>query len=262
MPARIKPEIVSRVKQLRQSLHRHNYRYYVLDDPEISDAEYDKMMRELVGLEADWPELASPDSPSVRVGAPPLSKFETTSHSVPMLSLDNGFHDSEIIDFDRRVKKFLRGESKILYTAEPKLDGLAVELIYEDGRLVMASTRGDGFSGEVITANVRTIKTVPLILQNIQDQKVPPFLEIRGEVFMGHEGFNHLNTERLKQNLAPFANPRNAAAGSLRQLDSSITAQRPLEIFFYGVGRTTDLDLNSHWEILQDQQKPPLGYCL
>jgi DNA ligase (NAD+) len=218
MPARIKPEMVSRVKKIRQSLHRHNYRYYVLDDPEISDAEYDKMMRELVGLEADWPELASPDSPSVRVGAPPLSKFETISHSVPMLSLDNGFHDSEIIDFDRRVKKFLKGEAKILYTAEPKLDGLAVELIYEDGRLVMASTRGDGFSGEVITANVRTI---------------------------------HLNTERLKQNLAPFANPRNAAAGSLRQLDSSITAQRPLEIFFYGVGKTTDLDINSHWETLQ-----------
>ena len=138
MPARIKPEIVNRVKRLRQSLHRHNYRYYVLDDPEISDAEYDQMMRELVGLESDWPELASPDSPSVRVGAPPLSKFETTSHFVPMLSLDNGFHDSEIIDFDRRVKKFLKAESNILYTAEPKLDGLAVELIYEDGRLVMA----------------------------------------------------------------------------------------------------------------------------
>ena len=251
MSARIKPEIVSRVQQLRQSLHRHNHRYYVLDDPEISDAEYDEMMRELVGLEADWPELASPDSPSVRVGAPPLSKFETTPHSVPMLSLDNGFHDSEIIDFDRRVKKFLSGQSKILYTAEPKLDGLAVELIYEDGRLVMASTRGDGFNGEVITANVRTIKTVPLILQNIQDQKVPSLLEIRGEVFMGHEGFSQLNTERLAQNLAPFANPRNAAAGSLRQLDSSITAQRPLEIFSYGIGRTTDLDLNSHWEVLQ-----------
>ncbi len=251
MSARIKPEIVSRVQQLRQSLHRHNHRYYVLDDPEISDAEYDEMMRELVGLEADWPELASPDSPSVRVGAPPLSKFETTPHFVPMLSLDNGFHDSEIIDFDRRVKKFLSGQSKILYTAEPKLDGLAVELIYEDGRLVMASTRGDGFNGEVITANVRTIKTVPLILQNIQDQKVPSLLEIRGEVFMGHAGFSQLNTERLAQNLAPFANPRNAAAGSLRQLDSSITAQRPLEIFSYGIGRTTDLDLNSHWEVLQ-----------
>jgi DNA ligase (NAD+) len=251
MSARIKPEIVSRVQQLRQSLHRHNHRYYVLDDPEISDAEYDKMMRELVELEADWPELASPDSPSVRVGAPPLSKFETTPHSVPMLSLDNGFHDSEIMDFDRRVKKFLSGQSKILYTAEPKLDGLAVELIYEDGRLVMASTRGDGFNGEVITENVRTIKTVPLILQNIQGQKVPSLLEIRGEVFMGHEGFSQLNAERLAQNLAPFANPRNAAAGSLRQLDSSITAQRPLEIFSYGIGRTTDLDLNSHWEVLQ-----------
>ena len=251
MPARIKPEIVSRVKQLRQSLHHHNYRYHVLDDPEISDVEYDKMMRELVRLEADWPELTSPDSPSVRVGAPPLSKFETTSHSVPMLSLDNGFHDSEIIDFDRRIKKYLKGERKILYTAEPKLDGLAVELLYEVGRLVMASTRGDGFTGEVITANVRTIKTVPLILQHVQGQNIPPLLEIRGEVFMGHEGFNHLNRQRLKQDLAPFANPRNAAAGSLRQLDSGITAQRPLEIFFYGVGRTTDLDVNSHWEMLQ-----------
>ena len=251
MPATIAPEIIKRVKQLRQDLHRHNYRYYVLDDPEISDAEYDTLMRELVGLEADWPQLASPDSPSVRVGAPPLDKFETTTHAVPMLSLDNGFQDSEIIEFDRRVRKFLNSESKILYTAEPKLDGLAVELIYEDGRLATASTRGDGLTGEVITANVKTIKTVPLILQNILHQDVPRLLDVRGEVFMGHTGFNQLNAERLKENLAPFANPRNAAAGSLRQLDSGITARRPLEIFFYGLGNATGLDVNSHSEILE-----------
>ena len=251
MPARVKPEIVQRVKELRQVLHRHNYRYYVLDDPEISDGEYDKLMRELVGLETEWPELASPDSPSVRVGAPPLTKFETTTHSVPMLSLDNGFHDSEILEFDRRITRLVKGESEILYTAEPKLDGLAVELIYEDGRLVTASTRGDGLTGEVITANVKTIKTVPLIVQKLQDQEVPRLLDVRGEVFMGHVGFNKLNANRLKENLAPFANPRNAAAGSLRQLDSGITAQRPLEIFFYGVGNITGLDIDSHAEILE-----------
>ncbi|UCH23765.1 MAG: NAD-dependent DNA ligase LigA [Deltaproteobacteria bacterium] len=258
MATSVTPEIVSRVEALRRSLHRHNYRYYVLDDPEISDAEYDQLLRELMALEKAWPELASPDSPSVRVGAPPLSKFETTTHTIPMLSLDNGFSDSEIVDFDRRIKRFLKLEEKILYTAEPKFDGLAVELVYQEGRLVMASTRGDGITGEVITDNVRTIKAVPLILQNFKNQHIPPLLEVRGEVFMGHEGFRHLNAERLQQDLPPFANPRNAAAGSLRQLDSAITAQRPLEIFFYGVGRAIDLDSISHWETLQQLKR--LGF--
>ncbi|MGD2269304.1 MAG: NAD-dependent DNA ligase LigA [Desulfobacterales bacterium] len=251
MPARVPPEIQQRVAELRQSLHHHNYRYYVLDDPEIADAEYDRMMHELMALEADWPGLTSPDSPSVRVGAPPLSKFETTPHSLPMLSLDNGFTDSEILDFDTRLKRFFSGREEILYTAEPKLDGLAVELVYEAGRLAMASTRGDGFIGEVITANVKTIRTVPLILQNYQNSNTPAFLEARGEVFIGHAGFRQLNAQRIQQNLPVFANPRNAAAGSLRQLDSSITAQRPLEIFFYGVGRAPDLHVDSHWETLQ-----------
>lgn len=258
MATKVTPEILNRVEALRQSLHRHNYRYYVLDDPEISDAEYDRLMRELMALEKAWPELVSPDSPSVRVGAPPLSKFETTTHTIPMLSLDNGFNDSEIVDFDGRIKRFLKLEEKILYTAEPKLDGLAVELVYRGGRLVMASTRGDGITGEVVTENVRTIRAVPLILQNFKDQQIPPLLEVRGEVFMGQEGFRHLNAERIQQGLPPFANPRNAAAGSLRQLDSAVTAQRPLEIFFYGIGRSTDLNSISHWETLQQLKR--LGF--
>jgi DNA ligase (NAD+) len=250
MSTNIEPSIVKRVQVLRESLHRHNYRYYILDDPEISDVEYDRMMQELIQLETAWPQLSSTDSPTVRVGAPPLSKFETVNHSVPMLSLDNGFEDANIIAFDERVRKQIDGEDRILYTAEPKLDGLAVELVYENGKLTAASTRGDGISGELITANVKTIKSVPIILHSAEERTIPPLIEVRGEVFIGHDGFRQLNRERLDQELPPFANPRNAAAGSLRQLDSSITARRPLEIFFYGVGLVADLDIDSHWELL------------
>ena len=242
--------IPKRIEDLRQALHRHNYRYYILDDPEISDAEYDRMMQELIRLETDYPELSSPDSPSLRVGSPPIEKFESIEHSIPMLSLDNGFDDSDIIEFDRRIKRNLNIDAEIFYTAEPKLDGVAVELVYENSRLVTASTRGDGFSGELITPNVRTIRTVPLKLHNGKENKVPSILEVRGEVFIGKNAFKRLNTERLDENLPPFANPRNAAAGSLRQLDSKITAKRPLEIFIYGVGRVTDLTLESHWDML------------
>ncbi len=250
MQGSIDQKIVKKVKRLRKELHEHNYRYYVLDDPEISDAEYDRMMQELLKIESTYPELLSPDSPSLRVGAPPLEKFETTTHLTPMLSLDNGFNDSDIIEFENRVKKNITTDDLIVYTAEPKLDGVAVELVYENGSLVMASTRGDGISGEVITSNVRTIRSVPLLLNKEKSQKIPIRLDVRGEVFIGKEGFKHLNNERLKQNIPVFANPRNAAAGSLRQLDSSVTAKRPLEIFIYGVGNIEDFAIESHWEAL------------
>lgn len=247
----VDPAIVEKVQALRAALHRHNYRYYVLDDPEISDSEYDRMMKELIEMEKTWPALSSPDSPSLRVGAPPVSKFETATHSIPMLSLDNGFEESDIFDFDNRVKKHLKVDGEIEYTAEPKLDGLAVELVYEMGKLAVASTRGDGIVGEVITSNIKTIPSVPLILQQEGKHKIPSHLEVRGEVFIGLAGFERLNKQRIDQGLSAFANPRNAAAGSLRQLDSSITAKRPLEIFFYGTGSVTDMVFYSHWETLQ-----------
>ena len=251
MPAHIDPSVIKRVEDLRKSLHRHNYLYYVLDNPEVSDAEYDRMMQELRSLEADYPELSRPDSPTLRVGAPPLDKFETVAHSIPMLSLDNAFDAEGVIEFDRRLMRFLKRDERILYTAEPKLDGVAVELVYENGKLVTASTRGDGFRGEVITSNVRTIRSVPLQLQIEKEITTPSILEVRGEVFIGREAFKKFNDERLKQDLPVFANPRNAAAGSLRQLDSSVTAERPLEIFVYGIGIVADLIFESHGDMLQ-----------
>ena len=159
------PAVIKKVEDLRSALHRHNYRYYVLDDPEISDAEYDRMMQALIELEAAYPDLASPDSPSSRVGAPPLAAFETVAHSIPMLSLDNGFSDADIIEFDRRIKKNLKTDDEVVYNAEPKVDGVAVELVYENGRLVSASTRGDGINGEMITSNVRPYDPCPLSLK-------------------------------------------------------------------------------------------------
>ncbi len=255
MPENASRQIVKTVEDLRKALHRHNYRYYVLDDPEISDAEYDRMMQKLRRLEQDYPQLASPDSPTVRVGAPPLEKFETVSHTIPMLSLDNAFNDEDILEFDQRVRRNLGAREEIIYTAEPKLDGVAVELIYEDGKLITASTRGDGFTGEVITNNVKTIQTVPLVMQTDGLTAIPPRLEVRGEVFIGLGAFKKLNEERLEQELPPFANPRNAAAGSLRQLDSTITAARPLEVFFYGVGIVQDIDFDSHAELLESLKR-------
>ena len=245
------PEIVAKVEDLRKKLHHHNYRYHVLDDPEVSDAEYDRMMRELIRLEEVHPELVRPDSPSVRVGALPLTRFETFSHSIPMLSLDNGFNDTDILDFDQRVKRNLKSAEDILYTAEPKMDGVAVEVVYEDGKMVAAATRGDGVMGELITANVKTIRAVPLLIQPSSLWGEPSLLEVRGEVFIGTKEFSTYNRERLDQGLPPFANPRNAAAGSLRQLDSKITSGRPLDIFFYGVGLVSGVELESHWDLLQ-----------
>jgi len=251
MPATIDPEIIQRTQDLRKTLHHHNHRYYVLDDPEISDSEYDRLMQELIRLEQTYPDLASPDSPSARVGAPPLAKFDSIAHTIPMLSLDNGFADKDILDFDKRIKRHLDRPADIIYTAEPKMDGVAVELVYEDGKLLTASTRGDGVTGEVIAANARTIGTVPIVMRKDLSSAPPSRLEVRGEVFIGIETFKNWNLERIDQDLTPYANPRNAAAGSLRQLDSKVTASRPLEIFFYGVGVVTDYEFDSHWELLQ-----------
>jgi DNA ligase (NAD+) len=251
MPSIIDIEIVDKVNNLRKALHHHNYRYYVLDDPEVSDAEYDRLMQALIRLEQAYPQLARADSPSVRVGAPPLTKFETMAHSIAMLSLDNAFHDDDILEFDRRVKRNLGTDCEISYTAEPKMDGVAVELVYENGKLSAASTRGDGVTGELITANVSTIGAVPLVMQADNGNEFPSRLEVRGEVFIGIEAFKRLNQERIEKDLAPFANPRNAAAGSLRQLDSKITAGRPLDIFVYGVGMVADIVFESHWKLLQ-----------
>ncbi|MFH0728637.1 MAG: NAD-dependent DNA ligase LigA [Pseudomonadota bacterium] len=250
MPDAIDPKIMERVEWLRRELHHHNHRYYVLDDPEVSDAAYDRMMQELTVLEKAHPELRTPDSPTARVGAPPLASFASAPHALPMLSLDNGFNDSDILDFDQRVRKLLETGGPILYTAEPKLDGIAVEIVYEDGRLTLGTTRGDGVNGEVITENIRTIRPVPLILQPGPDGKTPSLLEVRGEVFINRAGFQELNNRRQEEGLPLFANPRNAAAGSLRQLDSTVTALRPLDVFFYGLGRAEGLFVTSHWEML------------
>ena len=250
MPEDVSPQILEKAQVLRSALHRHNYRYYVLDDPEISDAEYDRLMQELIQLEEKYPQLRQPDSPTVRVGAPPLEKFDSVAHSIPMLSLDNGFNDEDILEFDLRVRRNLSEPDSISYTAEPKMDGVAVELIYENGKLVAAATRGDGQTGEVITDNVKTIQTVPLVMQSDPATPLPPRCEIRGEVFIGLEAFKRLNQERIHQEQPPFANPRNAAAGSLRQLDSKITATRPLEAFFYGVGLVEGAAFETHGELL------------
>jgi len=221
-------------QKLRRELTEHSYRYHVLDDPVIDDQTYDMMLRQLIDIEIRFPELVTEDSPTRRIGAPPLTAFDTAPHSVPMLSLDNAFNDQEILDFHARCLK-TSGANTLTYTAEPKLDGLAVELTYENGVLVLATTRGDGYTGEVITENIRTIKSVPLRLMD-NKTTVPDFIEVRGEVIIRHKDFEMLNQRRLDKGEPVFANPRNAAAGSLRQLDSKITAQRPLTIFVYGVG--------------------------
>ena len=219
--------------ELCTELHRHNYRYYVLDAPEIPDSEYDRLFRELLELEAAWPELLTPESPSQRVGAAPLEKFEPVRHSLPMLSLENAFDEQEMREFDARLKRFLAADGEIDYVCETKMDGVAVELVYRDGRLAIGATRGDGTTGETITENLKTLPSIPLVLQ----AGAPPLLEVRGEVYMNLADFQGLNREREEEGQPTFANPRNATAGSLRQLDSAITARRPLRIFCYGVGQ-------------------------
>jgi len=217
---------------LRAEIARHDHRYYVLDDPEVPDVEYDRLMRELRALEHAHPELTSPDSPMQRVAGAPSATFAAVRHVVPMLSLDNAFAAEEVLDFDRRVRERLGGPATVEYCAEPKLDGLAVSLRYEHGLLVHAATRGDGLTGEDVTANVRTIRSVPLRLVG----EVPTELEVRGEVFMPLAGFQRLNDDAAAAGDKLFVNPRNAAAGALRQLDPAVTARRPLAVFFYGAG--------------------------
>lgn len=242
--------VKKRAERLREEIEYHNYLYYILDQPEISDAQYDRLMRELEKLEEQYPELRFPNSPTQRVGAPPLEAFEIVRHTLPMLSLANAFDETEAKDFDKRVKKFLGSSVDVTYVAEPKLDGLAVELVYEQGQFAVGSTRGDGINGENITQNLRTIKTIPL--QLIQKEiPTPEHLEVRGEVIMQLKKFKELNRKREEMGEPVFANPRNAAAGSVRQLDSKITAGRPLEIYCYGIGEVRGRSFNTHWEILQ-----------
>ena len=241
--------IQNKITHLRTTLVHHEYQYHVMDAPEVPDAEYDRLMNELRELEAQHPELITPDSPTQRVGAAPLSAFEQVRHEVPMLSLDNAFDEATYLAFDKRVKDRLKTTDDITFCCELKLDGLAVSLLYEEGLLVQAATRGDGTTGENITANVRTIRAIPLRLKG---ENIPARVEVRGEVFMPQAGFEKLNEEARRSGNKVFANPRNAAAGSLRQLDPRITAKRPLTFFCYGFGLLEGGEMPaSHWQRLQ-----------
>jgi DNA ligase (NAD+) len=238
------------IEKLREQINRHNHLYYVLDNPELTDAEYDALMRRLEVLETEHPDLLTPDSPTQRVGARPSEKFAVVVHRQMMMSLANAMDAEEMREFDRRIKRFLHSEAEIEYVAEVKLDGLAVELVYEDGRLTVGSTRGDGVHGEDVTQNIRTIKSVPLRLIHAHG-KVPRLLEVRGEVILPRRAFERLNNERVAAGEPPFANPRNAAAGSLRQLDPKISAARPLDIFCHTPGAIEGVSYQSQWEFLE-----------
>ena len=239
----------AKLESLRERLHRYNHAYHALDDPQVSDAQYDALMEELRELERRHPELISADSPTQRVGATPLAAFGEIHHRLPMLSLDNAFSDEVVRDFDRRVRERLGTAEPVRYSAEPKLDGLAVSATYEDGVFVQGATRGDGETGEDITQNLRTIAALPLKLRGAGQ---PRLLEVRGEVFMPKERFEKFNAEAAARGEKTFVNPRNAAAGSLRQLDARITAQRPLDIFIYGTGHVEGGELPAtHGETLQ-----------
>ena len=242
--------IEQEILDLRQQIEKHNYQYHVLDDPLISDAEYDRLFRRLVELEKEHPELISPDSPTQKVGAAPLANFKTVQHTLPMLSLSNASDQEEMEEFQERIQRFLKTTETIEYVAEPKIDGVAVELVYESGRFSLGSTRGDGVNGEDITLNLRTIRSVPMSLRKAT-RPLPERLEVRGEVFLSREAFQKMNREREEEGQPLFANPRNAAAGSLKQLDSTITAKRSLDIFFHGRGVMTGATFASHWEFLQ-----------
>ncbi len=247
-------EAQKRIQALREQLDYHSYRYYVLDDPELTDAEYDRLFRELQQLEEQFPELVTPDSPTQRVGGEPLDAFEPVQHATPMLSIDNAFDDQELRDFDARLHRLLETDEPFEYTVEPKMDGVAVELVYLDGRLEVGSTRGDGITGENITANLKTIKSIPLKLRD-RELPLPSRLDVRGEVYYPIEAFKRLNREREKAGEPTFVNPRNSASGSLRQLDPGVTASRPLDIFVYGLGLIEGYELTSQWQALQAFKK-------
>lgn len=239
-------EILRRAAELRKTLAHHSYLYYVLDRPEITDFEFDKMYRELVDLEAAHPEIVTPDSPTQRVGGKASDDFQKVTFTRPMLSLANVFNAGELAEFDRRVRGGLAEGERVEYITELKIDGLSMNLIYEGGRLVAGVTRGDGRVGEDVTANVKTIRSIPLFIEN-----APPYMEIRGEVFMPRKSFARLNEERDEAGLMPFANCRNAAAGSLRQLDPHVTAARGLDFFAYAIGEVDGLDVSSQEELLE-----------
>jgi DNA ligase, NAD-dependent len=240
-------KVKQRIAKLRALINYHNHRYYVLDSPEISDAEYDKLMRELKELETAYPEFITSDSPTQRIGAPPVETFRVVEHPQPLLSLANAFSDEELSAWHKRASNLLGGRQFDL-VCEPKIDGLAVALIYIDGLFVTGATRGDGYHGENITQNLKTVRSIPLSVSG----ETPPRFEVRGEVYLPKAGFKKLNEERAKEGLPLFANPRNAAAGSVRQLDSSITARRPLDIFVYGLGWAEGMAVpDTHWEIMQ-----------
>jgi DNA ligase (NAD+) len=241
------PEIKERIEQLRTQINHHNYRYHVLDSPEISDAEYDELMRELKQLEEKYPQFLTPDSPTQRVGAEPLEAFGVVEHPLPLLSLANAFNKDELLAWYTRTSRLVAGQQFNL-ACEHKIDGLAVALTYIDGQLITGATRGDGFRGENITQNLRTIRSIPLSVTN----EAPPRFEVRGEVFLPKAGFHKLNQERAAEGLPLFANPRNAAAGSVRQLDPRITAKRPLDIYIYALGYAEGKATpETHWETMQ-----------
>ncbi|MFD2016010.1 NAD-dependent DNA ligase LigA [Vibrio olivae] len=252
-------EIQEKLNQLKETLHYHSVKYYVEDSPEIPDAEYDRLMRELQEIEAQHPDLITIDSPSQRVGGAPLDGFETVAHEIPMLSLDNAFDDEEIDSFYKRMQDRIPAAALDGFCCEPKLDGLAVSILYENGVLVRAATRGDGANGENITENVRTIKAIPLKLRG---EGWPQRLEVRGEVFMPKAGFEQFNQQALKKGQKVFVNPRNAAAGSLRQLDSRITATRPLNFYAYSVGVVEGVELApSHYDRFLQLKRWGLPMC-
>lgn len=237
------------VRELTAQVERHAYRYHVLDDPVIADSEYDELFRRLCELEREHPELALPNSPTARVGGPPLDKFAAVRHTRPMLSLDNVTDRDELADFEQRIQRFLKSGDPLEYVVEPKIDGVGVELVYEDGDLKVASTRGDGVQGEDITRNVRTIRSVSLSLRR-EGPSAPRLLAVRGEVFYPTEGFRRLNRQREEAGEPVFANPRNAAAGALKQLDSKVTASRPLDLFCHGMGAVEPASFASHADFL------------
>ncbi|MEM9182214.1 MAG: NAD-dependent DNA ligase LigA [Pseudomonadota bacterium] len=242
----------SRVSELRRALEKYSHEYYVLDQPTVPDAEYDRLLRELEALEAANPELITPDSPTQRVGGAPLPQFESVQHEVPMLSLGNAFAEQEVEEFDQRIRQRLDRDEPVSYVAEPKLDGLALSLLYRDGQLVRAATRGDGNSGENVTLNARTIRAIPLRLRG----EVPPLVEVRGEVYISKADFERYNASAEASGAKRFVNPRNAAAGSLRQLDPRLTAQRPLSFFAYAGAQLADAELPlTHGEFLQQLRK-------
>ena len=240
-------KVKGRIDELKTDINYHNYRYYVLDSPEISDAEYDGLMRELKKLEEEYPQFLIPDSPTQRVGAAPVEAFGVVAHPLPLLSLGNAFSQDELLAWYTRISKLVAGQ-QFNFACEHKIDGLAVALTYVNGQLTTGATRGDGFRGEDITQNLRTIRSIPLSIS----RGVPPRFEVRGEVFLPKAGFHKLNQERVSEGQPLFANPRNAAAGSVRQLDPRITAKRPLDIYIYMLGYAEDkVTPPTHWETME-----------